>query len=179
MSQDVHTIAKGPVGACYPCAWASTNFFHYTNSPTKASTITPDKDWKCPGGDSAPVNCRDDMVRSQGYDKCVCMMGTYDNGAPTCTKCPPGFFCKDGVKTPCPDHKYQFSPGASECIPCVDSLDEKGVYTACGEGRQLEWCLQSKPGTQDKPLLQNCRPCNQCKRSFITSIEGQVGCYRS
>lgn len=178
ISQDVHTIGKGPVGACYPCPWASTNFFHYTNSPTKASTITLDKDWMCPGGDRAPVNCRDDMVHSKDYTSCVCATGTYDAGEPTCTPCPPGFYCRDGVKNQCPDHTYQPNYEASECLPCVGSLDGNGVYGQCGEGRQLEWCLQSAPGTQNRLLPQNCRPCHQCRKPFITPSDGQVGCYR-
>lgn len=178
ISQDVHTIGKGPIGACYPCPWASTSFFHYTDSPAKSSIITPDKDWVCPGGESAPVNCKDDRVRNKKYSECVCKGGMYDvEGA--CQPCPPGFFCQDGIKTKCLDHTYQPSPGASACLPCVDSLDGNGVYSACGPGTQLEWCLQSKPGTQDRVLPKNCRPCHQCSRSFITPVGGEVNCYKA
>ena len=121
----------------------------------------------------------DKLVHSQDWSECVCKPGWYGDEYIGCQMCEPGHFCVEGIRSPCRPHHFQTNWEASACVPCVDTGDQTGKFSQCDTGMQLQWCLPENPLTQNRPLSRNCIPCQQCKRSFITTIEGQVGCYRS
>ena len=110
---------------------------------------------------------------------CVCEDGWYGSEDMGCSLCEAGNYCTGGQKRPCEDHYYQEETGASACDKCSSTGGPTGAYGLCNPGRQLLWCLQTDPGSQNRTLEQGCVPCNQCKRHYITPITGQKDCYKN
>lgn len=139
--------------------------------------------WRCPGGALAPENCRTaEFMQSADGASCVCKPGYYPLNESSCALCLKGHQCSKGTLEPCPKHYYQPEEGKTECLKCVESATDNGFYPNClQQGLLLKVCDPSVPGTQDQPLWQQCIPCNQCRRAFVSKTlddPNRFFCYR-
>ena len=70
--------------------------------PTNSTII------QCPAGKTSPAG-------STNVSQCVCAPGTY---GPSCTPCPTGSFCTNGVINSCTAGTYQPNTGQTSCLTC-------------------------------------------------------------
>ena len=179
---DIHFETNGPVGNCYPCDSARFHREHFYGIAGKESIINLGKPFICPGKTDPPRNCKpgiDNLVANKDQSECVCEDGYYGSEAAGCTACKEGHYCQNGGIKQCEDHHYQDISGASSCKLCSSSGNQNGFSNVCGAGRQLIQCLQTVPASQNQTLYSNCVQCRSCKRHYISSVAGQMDCYRS
>lgn len=179
------------VGACYPCGVVEaciqcTN--HYMGTD-RQQVIKRDTAWKCPGivglwlasairktltprgagGTAPPENCRSrNFMRSPDSTECACKAGLFPSGM-DCMPCPAGHMCPNGTKLPCNKHFYQPADGATSCLQCGTSGDQNSFFRCIRKGTLLRFCDPDRPSTQDRDLMSNCVPCQQCRRSYTDS----------
>jgi len=181
LGPNIYHLLNGPMLSCYPCVLAGgTLHYNYVGS-TKYSLVDPTKAWICPGGALPPVNCPVNKVNDANYSSCVCHSGYFGKGDEACTICPPGNFCLNGEKTPCPLHQYQKDEGQTSCLSCTTTgLSTGQGMVVCNTGQQLAWCDPTVDNSQNQALGRNCMPCKQCKRPFVVDagVAGMRNCYK-
>ena len=116
-------------------------------------------------------------MENHDFSKCVCKEGYYDPDGDgprvECLRCEPGSWCKEGVKTLCPPHTYQDGYEQTECKSCSSTSDVNGIYSSCGQRKQLQFCGEGQ-------TARVCVPCSHCKKAYLsTSVSNQVDCYNS
>lgn len=115
---------------------------------------------------------------NSAYSKCVCKSGFYDPDGDgprqECVMCEAGNYCAGGFKLPCPAHTYQDAGEATACKSCASTRDENGIYSNCGQRKQLQYCAAGQSALV-------CVPCAMCRKAYLTSsvVETQVDCYKS
>ena len=170
------------MGECFRCEYANQWRHHYKDTPRYYYLPVESDSWFCAGGDEPPRACiSNDFTHSDDWSRCICKPGTYPNpsNGTQCLPCPAGHYCTNGTKTQCPDHYHQPETGQTSCILCASLPSRFGVYNNCEPNKQLEMCLTSVPGSQDKPLPSKCVECSKCKRLYARDVSGQVDCYIS
>ena len=179
LGNEIWSISGGPVMACYPCQSVRRFNQHYVGTVLDVF-IDTSLAWKCPGGASAPVNClTPEFMASEDGSECACKPMYYPNTASTCALCPKGHMCPAGLLVKCPIHYYQPNEGATECLACNSLGTASGSFRCTTRGYLLKTCDPAATDTQDRPLEQNCVPCNQCRRAYAnTGDELQSECYR-
>lgn len=181
LGKEIHTVGDGPVFSCYACDTVKSYPSHYWSVDGKQSKVDVFKPFICPGGDSAPRNCRTDIsniVADTKQSQCVCADGYYGSETSGCSACEAGHYCREGQRYQCEDHSYQEFTGQSSCKQCASSGDVGLKFSnICGAGRQLKQCLKNDPVSQNQSLGLNCVQCRLCKRHYISSVAGQTDCY--
>ncbi len=182
VGEEVNQIQPPPIGHCHACPLAKSFQYHYIESPNKSVKIDPTVDVYCQGAANPPRNCPSNKFQSNAnFTACVCRDGYFMNPAGECEDCPVGSYCVGGESALCPKHTYQDKTRATACTGCVETRDEYGVYSDCGENQQLRVCEEG----QRTPPSKNCVPCTRCRRAYLTRVrprdpnEGEVDCYRS
>jgi len=180
MGKEIWNLPGGPVKACYPCSFVQTYYIHYPSTSQEVYINTgPGKAWKCPGGKLPPAQCPDGLLQSADGAECVCKPGWYPDTPTTCKLCEPGYKCAGGMREQCPAHYYQAASGTTECFACNSLGTRFGFYRCTVRGQLLKFCTPGVNGTQNRPLQQNCIPCNQCRRAYSNTEDGLLTeCYR-
>ncbi len=110
--------------------------------------------------------------------ECVCRPGLYSLDG-RCKQCETGHMCPEGKLVPCAMHHYQPATGATSCLQCGSTGDENGFFACNQRGYLLQFCDPALPSSQNQTLVQNCRPCQRCRRPYVPSKDPNlVGCYR-
>lgn len=112
----------------------------------------------------------------------MCKPGSYPLNDTDCVPCPKGYKCPDGLREKCPKHYYQPAEGKSDCLPCAEPAENNGFYSLClQQGLLLKVCDPDVPNTQNQQLWEQCIPCNQCRRPFVSTTmddPNRYACYR-
>jgi hypothetical protein len=174
LGNNVTLIGNGPVKSCYPCNYTSSLRQHY-------GKYLAASEFYCQGRAFPPQACPDTKIHSTDYKTCVCPQGTYARDG-ACAPCQAGYKCYDDIQHPCEDHYYQDEMRQSTCKPCAFPAIGNGTALQSCQSvsgkQQIQWCLRSKPETQNRPLIRNCIPCSRCKHPYSEPTQMIESCYR-
>ena len=149
-------------GFCQSCSGITAGSYFTTRSSCNTATCAAGT-YSTGTMSTVCTSCWSNSNSPSGASSCACNAGYY--GTASCTLCPAGSSCVQGVKSACPQGQYS-AAGATVCVMC-----SAGTY---GGQTGLSVCAKCAAGSYTPG--QGYSICNSCNAGLYSATQGLTLC---